>query len=50
MQMIFGSGVATGKFAMSSNEMGTQSEPGTIDLDQEAPQAQPALSSILRKC
>jgi hypothetical protein len=36
--MIFGSGVATGKFAMGSNEpLGEQQEPDTIDLDADAP-------------
>ncbi|KAF8696273.1 hypothetical protein HU200_037176 [Digitaria exilis] len=38
MQNIFGSGVATGRFAMGSSEpLGTPAEQETIDLDGEAP-------------
>ena len=38
MQTIFGSGVATGRFAMGSNEaLGQPSEQDTIDLDTDAP-------------
>jgi hypothetical protein len=40
MQTIFGSGVATGHFAMGSNEALRQpSEQDTIDLDTDAPAA-----------
>ena len=38
MQTIFGSGVATGRFAMGSNEaLGQPSEQDTIDRDTNAP-------------
>jgi len=38
MQAIFASGVATGKYAMGSNEpLGELAEPETIDVDAEAP-------------
>ena len=47
MQMIFGSGVATGKFAMGSNEpLGEQQEPDTIDLDADAQRLQYATTHL----
>jgi hypothetical protein len=40
MQAIFGSGVATGRFAMGSNEpLGEPSDATTIDVDADAPAA-----------
>jgi hypothetical protein len=40
MQAIFGSGVATGRFAMGSNEpLGDPSDATTIDVDADAPAA-----------
>jgi hypothetical protein len=40
MQAIFGSGVATGSFAMGSNEpLGEPSDATTIDVDADAPAA-----------
>ncbi|KAK3141338.1 hypothetical protein QOZ80_4BG0332590 [Eleusine coracana subsp. coracana] len=39
MQTIYGSGMATGRFAMGSNgdQLGSQPQPDTIDLDNEGP-------------
>jgi len=41
MQTIFGAGVATGRFAMGSGEaLGIPAEQETIDMDNDAPEAQ----------
>jgi len=46
MQNIFGSGVATGRFAMGSTEpLGEQQEPETIDLDADAPKTPAGIST-----
>ena len=46
MQNIFGSGVATGQFAMGSTEpLGEQQEPDTIDLDAAAPKTPAGIST-----
>ena len=46
MQNIFGSGVATSRFAMGSTEpLGEQQEPDTIDLDAAAPKTPAGIST-----